>query len=196
MARDVFQIAMEGYRLLSCADGLPDSYERYCQNAAFVDELDRQPEGDHNCFLAIGTSEVAWPYLVVVVGRILRWPEQELCPGALVVPETHRLFIGLQERLLAYDLAAPMRLWEDREDTDREFWGWSRHGDTVLMAAELELAAWDGYGRKLWSTFVEPPWDYRVECGTVHLTVLDTPVSFSLEHGPSWGGRLPWDVTR
>jgi hypothetical protein len=102
------------------------------------------------------------------------------------------LFLGVRERLLAYDLERPARLREDCADADREFWGWGRHEDTVLMAAEQELAALDIYGWKRWATFVEPPWDYRVEGDTVHLTVLDVPVSFSLKHGPSWGGRLPW----
>ncbi len=187
MGRDVFQFAVEGYRLLSCADGLPDDYASYCQHAVLVDERDRQPAHDRNCFLAVGSSYGAWPYLVIAIGRgpNPRWPEVDICPGALLVPETHLLFVGLQERLLAYDLAAPMRLWENREDTHREFWHWSRHKETVLLAAELELAAWDIHGRKRWYAFVEPPWEYRVENGMVHLTVLDTPVSFSLEHGPS-----------
>ena len=192
MDRDIFQTAMEGYTVYSCADGLPAHYERYRKHAVLVDELDLQPERDRNCFIAIARSDIDWPFLVVVVGRIPKWPEQEIRPSALVVPEAHRLFIGLQERILAYDIATPQRLWEDRNDADREFWRWSRHGETVLMAAELELAAWDCSGRKRWSTFVEPPWDYHIDQGMVHLTVLNTSVSFSLEHGPTWGDSLPW----
>ncbi len=192
MGRDVFQVALDGYTLLSCADALPEVYGDYLKHAVLVDELDPQLAPKGNCFLAIGSSEFEWPFLAVVVGRTPKWPEQAIRPGALVVPETHRLFLGLQDRLLAYDLAIPVRLWEDRSDASREFWQWRRHGGTVLMAAELELTAWDIYGRQRWSTFVEPPWHYQVKRGMVLLTVLDTPVSFSLEEGPSWGGRLPW----
>ena len=32
----------------------------------------------------------------------------------------------------------------------------------MLMLAELEFAAWDLKGKKMWSTFVEPPWVYDV----------------------------------
>jgi hypothetical protein len=48
------------------------------------------------------------------------------------------------------------------------------HGPTVLMAAELELAARDHRGGKLWSMFVEPPWTYQVASGLVELDVMGT----------------------
>jgi hypothetical protein len=40
------------------------------------------------------------------------------------------------------------------------------------MAAELELAAWDRSGRKLWSRFVEPPWTFQVVEDKVHVYVM------------------------
>jgi hypothetical protein len=192
MGRDVFQVALDGYAVRCCPDGLPEWYESYRTHAVLVDELDLQADPENNCFVGVSKGGLAWPFLVISVGRKPKWAEQEIKPGTLVVPETQRLFLGIQERLLAYDLANPCRLWEDRVDPDREFWAWERHGESVLMAAELEMAAWDLRGRKRWSTFVEPPWDYRVEDDTVHLTVLDVPVVFSLEQGPSWGRTLPW----
>ena len=36
-------------------------------------------------------------------------------------------------------LPKPARLWEDYAEIG--FWSWQRHDDTVLMSAELELAA-------------------------------------------------------
>jgi hypothetical protein len=62
---------------------------------------------------------------------------------------------------------------------------WQRHEDLVVMSAELELAARDLGGVKRWSTFVEPPWSYRVESGTVHLNVMRAVSSFPLWLGPS-----------
>lgn len=50
------------------------------------------------------------------------------------------LFLGVGERILAYDLNGPTRLWEDTADTG--LLGWARHGAFVVMSAELELAAW------------------------------------------------------
>ena len=55
----------------------------------------------------------------------------------------------------------------------------------MLMAAELEFAAWDIHGAKLWTTFVEPPWTYRVEGDLVHLDVMGNMSSFPLAAGPS-----------
>jgi hypothetical protein len=82
-----------------------------------------------------------------------------------------------------YDLAQPRRLWSDQADTG--FWSWPRHADTILMSAELELAAWDLAGRKLWTTFVEPPWEYAAEAGTVLLDVMGKKSCFPLTTGPT-----------
>jgi hypothetical protein len=86
---------------------------------------------------------------------------------------------------LAYDLQRLLRLWTDQADTG--FWQWKRHGDTVVMSAELELAAWDTLGRKLWTTFVEPPWSYEVRDRVVHLDVIGARSVFPLASGPGRG---------
>ncbi len=54
----------------------------------------------------------------------------------------------------------------------------------VVMSAEPEIAAWDVHGRKLWTTFVEPPWDHTVRDGVLHLDVMGTESSFPLIGGP------------
>jgi hypothetical protein len=52
------------------------------------------------------------------------------------------------------------------------------------MAAECELAARDTSGKKLWTTFVEPPWSYRVEADQVLLDVMGTKSTFRIQTGP------------
>lgn len=101
----------------------------------------------------------------------------------MLVPENHLMFIGAGERLLGYDLSNIRRLWEDQADTG--FWHWTRHEDIILMSAELELAAWDTFGKKLWSTFVEPPWDYEFSQGRIELDVMGQKSSFSAAVGPT-----------
>jgi hypothetical protein len=105
-------------------------------------------------------------------------------PGVLIVPETGLVFIGAGERLLAYRLDdPPVRFWEDHAEAS--FWWWDRQGDTVLMAAELELAAWDIHGHKLWTMFVEPPWSYSVHDGVIQLDVMNNLSRFPLPSGPT-----------
>lgn len=80
---------------------------------------------------------------------------------SLLVPETHLLFVGAGERLVAFDLEGPGLLWIDRADTG--FHRWMRHEDIIVMSAELDLSAWDTHSSKLWAAYVEPPWEYHVE---------------------------------
>ena len=99
------------------------------------------------------------------------------------MPETAVLFIGAGDRLLAYELSGqPRRLWED--DADVAFWHWRVLPQAVLMAAELELAAWTRAGKKLWSTFVEPPWWYQVTGDRAQLDVMGKETEFPLLSGP------------
>ena len=51
------------------------------------------------------------------------------------------------------------------------------------MSAELEFAAWDLRGTKLWPTFVELPWEYAVEGARVELDVMGTRSTFDVKSG-------------
>lgn len=173
-------IAVPPYRILACPSGLPDIYDAYREQARLAEEIELSSPDDTVCFFAIGEQHADWPALVVAQGYA---PAYCFFPGILVVPETHTVFIGARERLLAYTLQPePRRLWTDKADMG--FWSWSRHGDVVLMSAELELAAWTTAGDKLWTTFVEPPWGFDVKDGRVLLDVMGVTSSFPIETGP------------
>ena len=169
------------YSLVCHAPGLPDLYDEYVNRAKLADQIDlSNPEGT-SAFLGVGEPN-QWPFLVVAQ-RCIPGEDATFHPGALLVPETKVLFVGGGERLLAYDLSVPSRLWTDTADTG--FWGWDRSEDVVLMSAELEFAAWDTHGRKLWGTFVEPPWSYEVADRKVLLDVMGEKSEFELGAGPS-----------
>ena len=96
-------------------------------------------------------------------------------PGALLALETEVLFFGAGEWIMAYDVKEPRKLREDYEY--RGFYAWDRHGDHVLMSAELEFAAYDLGGRRLWSRLVKSPWSYSVEGSEVSLNDVVGEVS-------------------
>jgi hypothetical protein len=178
----MFTIEIGAFRLFYLPDGLSATYSSYRERATLREEieLDRVDVATQ-CFVAVGRAGHDWPFLVVAQRYSPTGHGFE--PGALIVPETDRLFLGAGQRLLAYDLSAPRRLWEDM--TYIGFWGWARHGDVVLMSAELELAAWDLKGEKLWRTSVEPPWTYEVTGDAVHLDVMGAKSRFLLKSGPN-----------
>ena len=164
----MFRVSVGEYEVCCQADGLPAMLSEYQQRAALANDFGVADEaGSSVCFVSVGRPQ-KWPSLVVVQ----RYSPAGFgfVPGVLVVPETHRLFVGAGRRLLGYDLSRPAQLWEDEADCG--FWSWSRHGSVVLMAAELELAAWDVDGRKLWSRYVEPPWEFSVAGGVVAVDVM------------------------
>jgi hypothetical protein len=176
----MFKVTVGEYNLLCRSQGLPNTYPEYVKHARLAEEINfGAAEGDL-CFLAVAKGS-EWP-LLVVAQVYSPTVDGGFHPGALLVAETGILFLGAGERLLAYELGSPRRLWEDAADVG--FWGWARHGGVVLMSAELEIAAWDTRGRKLWSTFAEPPWDYEVVDGRVELDVMGKKSSFPISVGP------------
>ncbi len=156
----------------------PAALEMLLDGADLSERFESDQDGD---FFAVSISQDGAGSLLTVTQRFSpSVPGFE--PGVLIVPETHLAFIGAGERLLAYDLARGARLWEDAAEVG--FWWWDQVGEVILMAAELELAAWSTAGRKLWTTFVEPPWSYWVDGGTLELDVMGNLHRFSLYTGP------------
>jgi hypothetical protein len=175
---DVFGVTMNEYTVLCCNHQIPALYHTYCRDARLVDEMGLSTSDGRLAFLAIALRNES-PFLVVAQ-RYKPWGFG-FNPGALLIAETNLLFIGAGTRLLASELRKPARLWEDQADLG--FWHWQRHGRFVLMSAEVELAAWDTDGQKKWTTFVEPPWSYRVAGGLVQLDVMGNEETFPIETG-------------
>jgi hypothetical protein len=175
----MFKLSIGPYLIQVERGKLPALYAEYTQRAVLSEEFDLHNLERENCFVSVCRA-ADWPQLVVAQTF---WPSTGgFDPGVLLVQETETLFIGAGERLLAYRLGPCERRWEDACDTG--FWRWMQHGEYVLMSAELELAAWDCFGQKLWSTFVEPPWDYVVEDNHVQLDVMGNKSEFKLAEGP------------
>ncbi len=163
---------------VSMAESIP---EYYGEHTAHIEEFDLD-QTNRSAFYVEVQRGFDWPFLCVVQRYSPNhWAGSH--PGILLVPETHLLFIGAGERILAYDLEDSTRLWEDRAEFG--FHHWRRHGGVVVLSAELELAAWDSWGVKRWTTFVEPPWEYHIDDGLVHLDVMGTRSSFPLLTGPA-----------
>lgn len=175
----MFNVTVGEYTIHCLPDGLPQLYSDYLKRAALAEEFDIRNSEGANCFVAVSKGN-QWPFLVVA--QRYEPAGGGFNPGAILIPETCLLFIGAGSRLLAYDLVRVKRTWEDVAEVG--FWGWARHGDYIVMSAELECAAWNLYGKKVWTTFVEPPWDYSVMNDIVTLDVMGKQRSFPLETGP------------
>lgn len=180
----MFKFSIGPYLIQAERGKLPALYSEYTNRAILSEEFDLLNAEREHCFISVSRS-ADWPQLVVAQTF---WPSAGgFDSGVLLAPETETLFVGAGERLLAYQLNRFERLWED--SCEMGFWGWKQHGPYVLMSAELELAAWDSIGQKLWSTFVEPPWNYSVEGNVVHLDVMGNKSEFDIAKGPlplSW----------
>jgi hypothetical protein len=177
------EVVVPPYLVLTCGGELPELYEHYRKHATLLEEFDLASSEGRFCFFGVG-RQLDWPDLVVA--QRYHPAGYGFYPGILVVPETATVFIGAGERLLAYKLNTnPERLWIDQADVG--FWSWSRFGEYVLMAAELELAAWSIHGKKLWSAFVEPSWSFSVSASTVELDVMGKKSTFDIATGPKAG---------
>ena len=175
----MFRIDVGEFSISVQDGGLPEIYSEYVRHADFELEMGLESSEGRLAFCSVGRGS-DWPFCVLS----FRYAPagSGFSPGVLLVPETGILFAGAGTLLFAVDLNNRRLLWEDLADVG--FWSWQRHGDTVLMAAELELAAWGIRGEGRWRTFVEPPWSYEVRDGTVELDVMGKISKFSLRSGP------------
>jgi hypothetical protein len=180
-----FRVGSGEYTVSGTVGEVPTIYAALIEHSTLHDDFGVKAPDGTALVIAVERSSGQWPELLISQ-RFDPGPEAGFYPGTFLVAETGLLFVGAGTRLLAYDLRASRRLWEDAADFG--FWGWKRHGDVIVMSAELELAAWTLEGRKLWSTFVEPPWDYSVVDARVHLDVMGKKSVFDLGTGPSSRG--------
>lgn len=167
---------------LNISDGRLDfSYTECLKNAEFTDEVDLSQETGRVLFLSAGREHLgrSWPEFALTC--MYEDADQAFSPGVAVVPETSLVFVGAGTTLLCYDIAARRKVFEDY--TEVGFYAWSRHKNYILMAAELEFGVWNTAGEKLWSTQTEPPWDFEVRDGFVHLDVMGEKRKLSLRNG-------------
>ncbi len=177
----MISIRMEDWELWIDDGRLPTIFASYLKNAELVDQIDINNDEGRFLFLGIskGANNNGWPS--VIIAQKYSDHQQTFSPGFLVVPDTSLIFLGAGERLLCYDLEQKVRLWED--ETHCGFWGWSKSGSYILMSAELEFGVWDQSGKKLWSTFVEPPWSFKVQEQILELDVMGDIQKFRLSDG-------------
>ncbi len=182
----MFELTFGEYSVQVEDRSLPKGYADYSRHARLKVELGLAGREGRVAFCAVAKQE-GWPFLIIA----LRYSPagHGFRPGVLLVPETQVFFLGAGTQLFAFELRTPRQLWEDVADVG--FWSWRRYGRTILMSAELELAAWDLKGHKLWTTFVEPPWSYTVHDRSVRLDVMGAVSEFSVEAGPYAVSRAP-----
>jgi hypothetical protein len=166
-----------GQYVVEVHPGHLSTFERLASVARLVDVVDLRSSEGRPCSVTVSERGK-----MVLVASFRYQLEGGLGLAVALLPDVHRLFVGAGDELFCYDLAQPRRLWRDNADTG--LWGWEIVGDTVLMSAELEFAAWDKSGEKLWSTFVEPPWSYVVADGSVALDVMGEMSRFTVREGP------------
>jgi hypothetical protein len=178
------EISIAGYQVIASSGEWPELYASYRTNAQLVEEFDLSSSDGETSFFAITAGHRSWPQLVI--SQRYEPSGYGFHPGLLIVPETSVVFVGAGSRLLAYRMTPePHRLWED--ETFMGFWSWEAHEGTILMSAEMELAAWNSHGEKLWTTPVDPPWHYTLEPGRMTLNVTGDERSFPLPGGPVAG---------
>lgn len=179
------QIAIAEWNVQIHVDDPPATYDWYVENALLAEEFDLKSRDGRYYFVAVGTFDGTirehWKPLLTVAQRYSPEYVAGFEPGVLIVPETACLFVGAGDRLLAYDLHKPARLWEDHADCG--FQGWGRYGDFVWMAAEIEFAVWRLDGTKLWTTFVDPPCDLTFSDGLVTLDAFDKKRTLRMADG-------------
>jgi hypothetical protein len=171
----MFEVTFDKYTL-TVDNKFSSIYDEYHKRATLVEVFPYETE-QSLCVITLSQGN-NWPFLVIVQGY--EDYDNQFHPGILLIPETSLLFIGAGTRLLTYTWDPPRKLWEE---TVIGFWRWERYGQFVIMSAELDFFVGDIFGKKLWSTFVEPPWEYRIVDEIIYLNIMGKETAFSLMDG-------------
>ncbi len=178
MPRD-FVIVCGDFVLECTPSGLPAIYDELKKHAMLTDESGLN-ERDLCCLSVRRTAET-WPFLIVALG--CPTAAAGLSPGALLALDAGTLFIGYGERLLAYRLLPPAKLWTS--GASGGFLFWEQHGEVVLLGAGRALAAWSSAAEKLWTAPVAQDWSHEISGESIELTGEDgRKRRFSLREGP------------
>jgi hypothetical protein len=166
---DKYRISVEQYKL-------PELYTYYVNNAQLVEEYDLDNRDGEIFYISVGTGE-GWDFLSVA--QRYEPSEGGFYPGFLILPETDILFIGAGQRILLYDLKQVKKI--DEDFYNEGFLGWIRYKDYVIMLAELDVTCWRSNGEKIWSRFVEPPYNVEFEDDKIILDVMGNKIRFEIE---------------
>ncbi|GCE14137.1 hypothetical protein [Tengunoibacter tsumagoiensis] len=103
-------------------------------------------------------------------------------PELLYVPESQILFIRAGEKILAYQLQVPQKLFE--LSVDIGFLSWERYSNYIIMVAEMRMTVWNLAGEQLWTLFVEQPWSYHCHHEMMSFIKDEQVYTFPVATGP------------
>ncbi|GAA4795372.1 hypothetical protein [Lysobacter hankyongensis] len=123
----------------------PDVINRHTREFAVVTKrlTTHESRGD---YVAIGIADARLGEDPLVEGQYYPGPASGFHPGILIIPETDIVFIGVGTNVIVYSMAPISEIVHIQ--TEAGFWCWKRHGTSVLMCAELEIAVWSINGQK------------------------------------------------
>jgi hypothetical protein len=151
--------------------------------ADLIDTPMGEPEGSAGYRIRVEAPPAAARALVVE--GAIEGAESGFAPGVLVVEDALHVFLGGGREVRCYALEEGTWRLEWLRQTDVGFWRWARHGNIVLMLAELEIVAWDTTGVLRWTLLVEPPWSYRIDLGVLEVLTDTWATRFPIDRGPA-----------
>ncbi len=178
----MFYATIGNYTVLMTTDR--EDVELYLKsNAGHIEHF---PDAEiRDGYLAVNVYDCEKSINLLIEGNFAPGPQSGYHPGVLLIPETKVFFFGAGTQILCFSLDPIQRL--ALVQTECGFWCWYRHGDFVVMCAELELSVWNIRGERLWSCFVEPPWHYEIEGDILKIDVMDVIKRVALESGECFG---------
>jgi hypothetical protein len=131
----------------------PRGWKGWRNNAAHV--FEESYEGPERAWIAVRRGWAEPHFLVTRDAQ--SW---NLFFDALIVPETHRLFVGVGTWLAVFPLDVPD---EPLVHNVLLFWSMQREPHGILVVAEVSVRLFDLFGREQWDVFADPPHDVSVE---------------------------------
>ena len=174
----MIEFSFDKYKIVVQLSERPVTYDLWLQHAKYFDVADLTKEGTP---VYIGISQGKGWHEDVIAFSADPVDYGGFYPGFLLVAETDTFFIGAGTVIKIYDLKNHKKVFQ--KELSVGFWGWERFGEYVVMLEELEFGIYDLSGAQLWSTFVEPPWTYKIDNDIITLDVMDETTRRNIKTG-------------
>jgi len=154
----MIEFSVDNYNITVYVGAKPDILDYYIKHAIFIYDKDLINEGTE-VYIIISKDYIT-PRYSIIAFKSDPIGYAGFKPGLHYEQTSQTLFIGAGTIIKTVNLIENKIVFE--KDFGFGIWGWTKHGNYILLREETGFSVFNLYGEELWGTFVSPPYDFEI----------------------------------